>query len=331
MKLTVTVIAIVLLVLGIVIFGPDKTAGPAPVLRIATSNTPLSAPLIIAQEKGYFAGKGLNIKLILAHGGVNCMNMLLKGEADLATTSGSVVMFSRFERQDFGVIASFAESDNDVKIMALAQRQALPLSAVENSRVGVVQNSASEFFVDAYLKMEGLDTQHLQKVTYQPQQLGDALFNQEVDYISVWEPYGYTLSRDYPDRVFHFDTQGINNLHFLLVHRNDEQGNMTIPGEMADRLLDALVLANQFIHREPELAREIVANFLDLPEAQLTSLWPDYTFRLSLSDAMYLSLTMQANWAMGSGKVSQDVMPDYRELFVHSPLLPSASLLQSSP
>lgn len=331
MKLTVAFIAIALLVVGIVSLETGKMAAPSPALRIATSNTPLSAPLIIAQEKGYFVGQGLNIKLILAHGGVNCMNMLLRGDADLATTSDSVAMFSRFEREDFGVLASFAESDNDIKIMSLVQRQSLPLSAVENSRVGVVESSASEFFVDAYLKMEGLDTQYVEKVSYQPQQLGDALFNQKVDYISVWEPYGYTLSRDYPGRVFHFDTQGINNLHFLLVHRNDDQGNITIPSQTIDNLVDALDLANQFIHREPERAREIVADFLNLPNEQLTALWPDYTFRLSLSDAMYLSLSMQANWAIASGKVSKDVMPDYRGLFVHSPLLPSASLLQSSP
>lgn len=331
MKTTAVFVVIALLITGVFLFTEKDAVTSHPEIRIAASRTPLSAPLIIAQENGYFAAHGVNISLKMVHGGVNCMKMLLKGEVEFATSSDSVVMFSRFERQDFGVLASFAESDNDIKIMALSDRKSLPLSAVENSRVGVVKDSASEFFVDAYLTMEGLNTRNVEKVAYQPQHLGEALFNKEVDYISLWEPYHYTLSKEYPERVFHFDTRGINNLHFLLVHRNDEQGRMTVPKESAEKIMDALSQANQFIYRQPELAKKIVAEQLAIPKEQLVSLWPDYTFRLSLNDAMYLSLSMQANWAIASSKVSQDTQPDYRDLFVHSPLLPTASMLPSSP
>lgn len=332
MKVSVRAVSALVAVTGIllvVLFVPSKSTS-WPEIRIAVSETPLSAPLIIAGSNGYFQKHDLKIKLIKARGGVNCMQMLLNDEVDLATTSDSVVMFTRFERDDFGVLTSFAESDNDVKILALAASPDSPSPALENGTAGVVIDSASEFFLDAYMAMEGMNTRGIEKRGYQPHKLGEALLRKEVDYIAVWEPYSYMLSRDYPDRVFSYETRGINNLHFLLSHRTDENGESTIDREVSVRVIDALEEANRFISLYPEKAKKLVADFLSMPEAQLAYLWSDYTFRLTISDAMFLSLTMQANWAIGSGKTSRAEPPDFRDLFASSPLLPHVPANQAS-
>lgn len=170
MKVTVRAVSALVAVTGImlvVLFVPSKSTS-WPEIRIAVSETPLSAPLIIAGSNGYFQKHDLKIKLIKARGGVNCMQMLLNDEVDLATTSDSVVMFTRFERDDFGVLTSFAESDNDVKILTLAASPDSPSPALENGRAGVVIDSASEFFLDAYMAMEGMNTRGIEKRGYQP-------------------------------------------------------------------------------------------------------------------------------------------------------------------
>lgn len=209
MRISVPIVSLIVAVVGIfvlILFWKSSSHTP-PQLRIAVSETPLSAPVIIAASNGYFQKHGVNVELIRVRGGVNCMKMLLSDEVDLATTSDSVVMFTRFERDDFGVLASFAESDNDVKIMTLASKGGR-LSALESGTAGVVPGSASEFFLDAYMTMEGLSADSVDKKGYQPHKLGEALLKEEVDYISVWEPYSYLLSRDYPQQVFRYETRG---------------------------------------------------------------------------------------------------------------------------
>ena len=55
---------------------------------IAMSVTPLSAPFIIAQAKGYFVEQGLlNVTIHEVIGGYRALRAILQGEADIATAS----------------------------------------------------------------------------------------------------------------------------------------------------------------------------------------------------------------------------------------------------
>ena len=70
--------------------GQDKFA------TLAMSLTPLSAPVIIAAEKGYFAKHGVTMTINGFVGGHRSMKAMLGGQAHMATSSEAVVMFQSF-------------------------------------------------------------------------------------------------------------------------------------------------------------------------------------------------------------------------------------------
>ncbi|WP_084781175.1 ABC transporter substrate-binding protein [Salinivibrio sp. DV] len=299
----------------------------SPTVTIAVSLTPLAAPIIIAKKQGFFASHGVNVSLLPVHGGVKSFNTLMAGEADLATVSETVAMFNSFQRDDFNILASFVESNNDVKLWSLTLPIHQSLDVLANARIGVVQSSASEFFLDLMLNLNGLSELPIRKAYYSPDQLPGALLRGEVDAISIWEPYGYQVMQEAQQRVSQFNSKGLHNLSFLLASRSPLNIHQH---QRMRQVIAGLNDAIDYIHLHPDESKTVVADYLSMPDNQLAWLWQDYLFRLSLSDALLLSLKNQAMWAREAGLVA-GTEPGFRRLLNPGPLTEAthkASLLK---
>ncbi|MBV7315034.1 ABC transporter substrate-binding protein [Shewanella sp. NIFS-20-20] len=275
-------------------------------IKIAVSKTPLSAPIIVAKQQGFFEKFGLDIQLIPTAGGDLCLQKLLNNEVDLATTSDSVIMFEMFNRQDFSVLANFATSDNDIKIFSTRGHNIHSIGDIENKRVGLIQSSASEYLFDQLLILH--DLRHIQhsRHYYHANELAMALLTGEVDIISIWEPYGYRLKTNNDHIVQAFDTRGLTTRTFNLVSQ--------IGGKNNDdwvAILTAIEAANAHILKNEAQSKEVVQQFLKIELSELTSLWPDYHFRLSSSLSLIPHLRNSAHWAISSGNTRHDRIPDF--------------------
>ena len=87
-------------------------------LVLALSKTPLSLPFYVAERHGLFAAEGLELQIREVIGGHRALQQVLAGQADLATCSEAVVMFTSFQSRDFALLASFVTSTDDVKLVA---------------------------------------------------------------------------------------------------------------------------------------------------------------------------------------------------------------------
>ncbi|SIO05532.1 ABC transporter substrate-binding protein [Salinivibrio sp. ES.052] len=291
---------------------------PLEPLTIALSLTPLSAPIIVAKEQGLFEKYGIDMTLKPVHGGVKSFQILAKGEADLATTSETVAMFNSFERNDFNILASFVESDNDVKLWSIKRAigGSLP-DALKGGRIGIVASSASEYFFDSLLQLHNIPRETIEKIDYLPEALPEALLNGDVDAIAIWEPYGYQLLKRAAEPVQSLNSKGLHSLSFLLV-----SGRLLVNKQHQDmqRVIRALDEAVSLIHQQPDLAKAQVSAYLSMSDDKLSWLWQDYLFRLSLNDSLLLRLKNQARWAQRAGLV-EGPTPSYRHLLNPGPLV----------
>ncbi|QLE85727.1 ABC transporter substrate-binding protein [Shewanella sp. Scap07] len=279
-------------------------------IRMAISTTPLSAPIIIAQELDYFTEQNIYVELQPLRGGHLCFEALMKGDADLATSSESVVMFNSFRRSDFRIISSFVESDNDIKLLSLTTSELSTPQQLRGKRIGMVQSSASEFFLYAYLIMTGHADLSIKPVYMAPQDLGPALLAGEVDAISIWEPYGYRLHKAYGEKIASLNSKGSYNLSFNLIANTHNN----LSDEQLVSILTALRKASQYIASSPEQAKQLVSDYLNISPKQLDWGWEDYIFRLSLNNSLIANLQTQARWAKAANLVDAKQLPDYRLL-----------------
>jgi ABC-type nitrate/sulfonate/bicarbonate transport system substrate-binding protein len=310
----VLVLAVMLLIIGTLTVPENKALFAAPAskpLVIAVSQTPLSAPFFIANDRGFFKKRGLVVDLQPCIGGTACAKALFTKNVDLATASESVIMFSAFKQTNFNILASFVGSDNDLKLLALPNPRIKSIHDLIGKKVGVIQASASEFYLDALLIMNNIPSTAINKVYLPPQQLKLQLLNRQVDAISAWEPIGYETEMQSETKLVNLGIPGIYQLTFNLLT------NAPISAEAAEqniRLLQALDESIAWMNANPILARTITAKRLNLPVEQLAWSWHDYTFRLSLGNGLLSNLQLQARWAIETG-LEQPQMPLFRELF----------------
>jgi ABC-type nitrate/sulfonate/bicarbonate transport system substrate-binding protein len=285
--------------------------------RIAVSNTPLSAPIFIAKQQGYFEEFGLDIELIVLNGGVKCFEALMSGVAQFATSSETVVMFNSFFHDDFAVLASFVKSDNDLKLLSLTSEKYQDINAFEHAKVGMVKASASEFFIDNILMLNRKEMTFIERVYLKNYELVPALLAGDVDIISAWEPLGYHLSQAVAEPTRVLSTKGLYDLSFNLVAKKsiDPQDD-----EARVRLLLALDKAIDSIAENPKQIQFELSKLLDVPESQLQYSWRDYVFRLSLGNALFSNLQSQAFWAIENHLVPMNSQIDVRTVIDSSAL-----------
>ncbi|QYJ99985.1 ABC transporter substrate-binding protein [Shewanella psychrotolerans] len=317
-----SIVLTVVVALGILVINlwPEKSPASVPPtpIRIAMSTTPLSAPLIIAKELALFKHHDVDVELIPYQGGHLCFDAMINGDADLATSSESVVMFNSFKRNNFRLLASFVESDNDLKLLSFGKQRNADGRDFNNKRIGMIKSSASEFFTDSLLIITGQENSSFEKVYMSPQELAPALIAGEVDFISIWEPYGYHLIKDQGSSIYQYPSKGIYNLSFNLISTDT---NTKVHFEQHVKILKALAETQQFIAEHPKQAKKIISDYLNIPDAELEWAWNDYIFRLSLNNSLLSMLHTQARWAIASGAVSSPMMPDFRILMDDSALL----------
>ncbi|WP_164839168.1 ABC transporter substrate-binding protein [Shewanella livingstonensis] len=280
-------------------------------IKIAVSNTPLSAPFFIAQQQGYFKANGLNVELVRFDSGVKCFEALKSKQVDLATASETVVMFNSFKQTNFSVLASFVESDNDLKLLSLTPQKYQQLDNLAHARVGIVKGSASEFFFDSLLIMYNKTQQPIERIYLHSDQLIPALLNNEVDIISAWEPLSYLLTQQIALNTKVINSRGLYHLSFNLI----ELTETTLSTSEKLALLKSINDATDYIHVQPDLAQAKISSVLNIDLSQLNYSWNDYTFRLSLSNALFSNVQTQSQWAIDNQLVSEESRADFRQIF----------------
>jgi ABC-type nitrate/sulfonate/bicarbonate transport system substrate-binding protein len=285
--------------------------------RIAVSNTPLSAPIFIAKQQGYFEEFGLDIELIVLNGGVKCFEALMAGDAQFATSSETVVMFNSFFYDDFVVLASFVKSDNDLKLLSLTPDKHQDINTFDRAKVGMVKGSASEFFIDNILMLHRKEMTFIERVYLKNNELIPALLAGELDIISAWEPLGYHLSQAVTEPTRVLSTKGLYNLSFNLVAKKSANSQ---DDDARVRLLLALDKAIDLIVEHPKEVQFGLSRLLDVSESQLQYSWNDYVFRLSLGNALVSNLQTQAQWAIENRLVPIDAQVDIRTIIDPSAL-----------
>ncbi|QYK03576.1 ABC transporter substrate-binding protein [Shewanella zhangzhouensis] len=318
MKRLVAALAISIAVVWYLMVSVDQgSANATNSLTIAVSATPLSSPVIVAEKKGLFKKHGLKVQLKLLQGGHRCFDALIKNEVDLATSSESVVMYNAFKRNDFSVITSFVTSDNDVKIIVRKDSGITSLTDISGHSVGMVKGTASEYFFNSALLLNGVENALISARFMAPEELGKALLDKQLDAVALWEPYASELMQLLKSNGHQISTKGLYRLSFNLLSM---RGDILSKQETHVRVLRALDDAIASIIASPEEAKQLVSAYLNVPLPEIEDYWADYHFHLGLDKTLQLELLSQAHWAIDSGYVDQSQAPDFRDFIDKSAL-----------
>jgi len=268
-------------------------------MSIGYTNTSSFTGLFIANDHGFFAKHGLDVKLVLIALNSTIPSALIGGSIQIGGTTPPVFLRAQAGGLDVVIVAGGAVNDvrNKTGAGVLARMGSGITTAkdFEGKRVGVPGLGAyMDVLFHRWLKEHGADDTKVRFVEVPLAQSADILRSANVDAMLVGEPFysrviathaGYLVApylSEMPDALFAIYFTAARS--WAAAHSK----------ELA-AFRDALSEANAFLVEHPEAAREIVARATHLPADVVTNMvLPTLKLNVPPGDVRYWAETMVA-------------------------------------
>jgi ABC-type nitrate/sulfonate/bicarbonate transport system substrate-binding protein len=217
-----------------------------------------SAALYVAMDKGFFAAEGLHVTLRPFTTGKEGASEAAEGRIDLAAVASLPVLDLLAKGKPVAILGSLAHSHEHVGILTRKDLGG-DLNRLRGRRIGVMRATASELFALAMLDAAGVPIDTVTLVDVQPEAFVDALPSGHVDALSAWQPVLGDAQRRLGDDSAVFRNDGTYVDYWLLIC-----GTSWIDRNpaVAERVLRALVRANEFIRTDESEAKSIARRYI---------------------------------------------------------------------
>ncbi len=287
-----------------------KPVGPTEKITIAYSASSDSALAQVAQAQGYYRHEGLDAIPQMHPYGKVALQAVLEGRADFATVAETPVMFAIMKGEKIAIVATILTSNRNVAVIARKDKGILTAADLKGRKIAATFGTISEFFMDAFLLVQGISRKDMTVVNLRPDEMGESLAKGNVDAVSAFAPFIINIRKDLGDRGTTFYDDDIYTQTFNLVARQEYiSKNPGIVGKM----LRALIKAEEFVRQHPEEAQQITADFSRIDIATVRESWVSDNFNVTLDQSLLLALEDESRWAIESGLAGRKKIPNYLE------------------
>jgi ABC-type nitrate/sulfonate/bicarbonate transport system substrate-binding protein len=291
---------------------PEKSTGPKEKVTIGVASLVLSAPLMVAQEQGFFSDEGIEVTYKSYTFGKKALEAMFVGEVDIATVAETPIVFNSFIRDDFVVFATFAYSYDDSKILGRKDRGVSMPADLKGKKIGITAKTSSHFFAHIYLAEHGIDPSSVKLVDFAGADLPDALKEGKVDAIAAFEPYAYRAMKALPDQFVRLPKSDLFKETFNLAAMKSYTKEHP---EKLKKVLKAVNRAMTYIKQNKKESLAITAKWTGMEETILATIWDDFVFDLSLDHSLFTIFEDEARWAMKNGFTDKTKVPNYLGYF----------------
>ena len=309
--------ATVALALAAVAWLTPSAADAADTVRIAATRAPVSLPLYVAQQRGFFADEHLDVAIADCIGGTRCLRLVLDDKADLATTSEMPVVLNAFAHADMAILATMAHASDNLKLIVRKASGVTRAEQLDGRKVGIIVGTAAQYQLETHLLNVGVDPHHITVVPLQAEEIVAALQSGRIDAVAVWEPFGYAALHGADAVGLRLPLSGGYIESYNLVGRRSQ---FVLRDDTMVRLLRAVERAEQFIQANPAEAQAILREQLKLDQHFVDWVWSGLGFRLSLDQALLTTMEGEARWAQREGHVAPGARPNVLTLIHAGPL-----------
>ncbi len=277
-------------------------------LSIASATLPQPALLQIALAKGYFAEEGLDLTVTPVTHGKAAIELLLQGKTDLATAAEVPFVLQVLAGQPLGIAAAILSISNGSTIVARRDRGISSPRDLMKKKVGITSGTSGEYFLWAFLIRHKLPPESVTLVDVLPGQIVQELAKGTVAAIATWQPFAFNAQTALGENAVSFTAANAYTETHVVVGRSDFLKGHP---KAIEKLVRALLKAEQFNRSQPEKALHLVAERLKIDIQSLRPTWNDFDFKVNLLQSQLITLEEQARWAMARGHVGQGPVPNF--------------------
>lgn len=296
----------------------STTAADAEVMkaRLAQNLSPISGVAIVAKEKGFFEKHQLEIEVSNFTSGKQCLDTVIGGGADIATTAEAPTTAASMAKQPIAFLARMEYSD--LKTLVAAGSGIKNKTELKGKKIAFTAGTGSEVYTAALLKAADLKKEDVELVNLRPQEMLPAMAAGSIDAYNIWEPHISNGVKALGAKVHEIDTKGTYSETFNIVVLRDY---LEKNPELVERFLRALIDAEAWIKENPEAAITVVSAAVGMKREDLAPIWKDYVYNVVLDDKQVKILKAHAQWRLDSGNHPPNAqMPDFSKVIETGPL-----------
>ena len=240
--------------------------------------------------------------------GKAAMTAFLDGKCDASLNGEFPMVRQSFDRSDLAIIATLSSSDNAVKVLARKDRGIKTPSDLVGKRIGVSKGTIANFFMDQFLKKNQIPREKLTIIDISHKEVSESLKAGDIDAF-FGSDYAYLKgSQAIGNQGVTFTEPGLTNHAACLTVKKEW---LSTHGEVAQRVLRALVKAEQELARHPDEQASMLSQKLKAPEKDIRSIMSEQHNRVSLDQVLILALEDEARWMKENGIVKERPLPNY--------------------
>ena len=321
MKKKLSAIAILLLV-GIFIFWMTKDLNniseekPFAELDVSVYFADVNILTYFAQEKGYFRRNGLKVNLRPFGSAHQAFQDLINGNSNLATVSEFVFAAGIEDNPDVRVLGTLSHF-SVVEVVARSDHGIATPNDLRGKKIGVLQNSSSEFFLSQYLSVARIPKSDVEIIHMGPREIYDSLLNGSIDAASTWEPNVNRLRSILGKKLISLNQEIRPEEAFLLVGRKGwlEENSKTVKAYMA-----SLVDAETYFLKQPKKLKGYLKMIFGYGELYSREAVKNISPQITLSDRLVISLEEETEWAISQGIFHLESVPNFLNYLYTQPL-----------
>jgi len=281
-------------------------------IRIATFPFSFTGfTIYVGQYHGYFAEEDIDLVEDVSYPyGKAALKGLLRDEIDLAVSSETPFVHCILEGDDILIVAKMVSAEEHLAVVGRRDRDIVRPSDLAGKKVGVTIGSNGEFVFDFVLLLNKVARDDVEVVHVRPAEMVAAIESGRVDAVTTWNPNKFIALQTLAENGVSFSSEGHYAPSFIVSGSRDF---IEREPDLVERFVRALHKSTLFIQKNPEESFRIAAERMGIEAQLLKDYSAEYSFKVSLDQALLASLEDQAKWAIGAD--GEKMVPSFLDYF----------------
>lgn len=289
---------------------------PAEVSESITYAVPLTiaaAAAYVADDQGFWAEEGIDVKLELFDSGRQALDALLAHDAEVMSVSETPPLRAVLQGQEIRWIATVAEH-HEAKLTVRTDVISKPEDLVGH-KIGTVVGTNSDYYMYRWLEAHDIRPDDVDILAMDPPTMVQAFVQGDIDAMFAWEPHNFNAYSQIPDLSASWPTELYSGRHSIIMNAD----YLSAHKAAAEKIIAGFIKAEGFISEHPAEAKAIVEKVTGIDAAVLDSLWDEYVVKVELDNGLLSILGDEAQWISETDGVKQ--LPDFADFIDAAPML----------
>jgi NitT/TauT family transport system substrate-binding protein len=257
-------------------------------VTIGYSALRISLPILVAQDKGYFAEQGLNVKLERFDTAQPLMQSLIAGSIQIGGYTALPITYTAMLRgkTDLYFVTSMLEDQNH-RISSLIIPKDSPstfnYSDLKGKKIGILPTVAYKVWLEELLKNKGVDLKSVEITQLDPAMQANALQSGQVNALFTNDPVATTVIQKGVGKLLSNEVEipKIFGEPFIFGSLNIRKDFADANPIIAKKVIVALDKAVEYINSNPAEANQVLKNYLSEAQKPFVDFYPNALYQKS--------------------------------------------------